>query len=129
MGGMSLVVRSVLLFIVAGLCEIGGGWLVWKSIRDGRPWWWGVAGGVVLILYGIIPTLQTAHFGRFYAVYGGFFIVLSLAWGWLLDGDRPDAPDVIGAAVALLGVCLMMYWPRPADEPPRAEPAAPTAHR
>ena len=82
------------------------------AIKDGRPAWWGVLGGLVLILYGIIPTLQASHFGRIYAVYGGFFIVLSLLWGWSIDGDRPDKADVIGAAIALVGVCIMMYWPR-----------------
>lgn len=74
--------------------------------------WWGLAGAVVLILYGIIPTLQASHFGRIYAVYGGFFIVLSLLWGWYFDGNRPDWPDVVGGAIALLGVSVMMYWPR-----------------
>lgn len=109
---MLSVLRSVSLFVIAGVCEIGGGWLVWQWLREGRPSWWGGIGGLVLILYGIIPTLQTAHFGRVYAVYGGFFIVLSLAWGWLFDGDQPDRADVIGAAIALVGVCVMMYWPR-----------------
>lgn len=106
------VVRSVILFVAAGVAEIGGGWLVWKWLRDGRPSWWGLAGALVLILYGIIPTLQTSHFGRVYAAYGGFFIVLALLWGWGFDGDRPDAADVIGATIALVGVCLMYYWPR-----------------
>lgn len=104
--------RSLSLFLIAGVCEIGGGWLVWKWFRDGRPAWWGLLGGGFLILYGIIPTLQAAHFGRVYAVYGGFFIVLSLAWGWYFDGNRPDRADVIGAVIALTGVCVMMYWPR-----------------
>tara|TARA_R110002126_G_scaffold236476_2_gene380065 strand:+ start:630 stop:965 length:336 start_codon:yes stop_codon:yes gene_type:complete len=106
------ILRSVLLFILAGLCEIGGGWLIWQSLREQKPAWWGLTGGVVLILYGIIPTLQTAHFGRVYAVYGGFFIVLALFWGWFFDGDRPDQLDVVGATIALVGVCVMMYWPR-----------------
>jgi small multidrug resistance family-3 protein len=106
------VVRSVILFIVAGMCEIGGGWLVWKWLRDRKPGWWGLFGGLFLILYGVIPTLQTSHFGRIYAVYGGFFIVLSLLWGWGIDGNRPDRADLSGAFVALVGVCVMMYWPR-----------------
>lgn len=108
------VSRSVLLFLVAGICEIAGGWLVWKWLRDGKPSWWGLLGGLVLILYGIIPTLQASHFGRVYAVYGGFFIVLSLLWGWRIDGNVPDRADVVGAAIALTGVCVMMYCPRTA---------------
>ncbi len=112
MGNVAPVFRSVGLFVLAGLCEIGGGWLVWKWLRDGRPGWWGLAGGVALILYGVVPTLQTSHFGRVYAAYGGFFIVLALLWGWALDGDRPDRFDVLGAAIALAGVCVMYYAPR-----------------
>lgn len=107
MNGAVPVVRSVGLFVLAGLCEIGGGWLVWKWLREGRPGWWGLLGGVALILYGVVPTLQTSHFGRVYAAYGGFFIVLALLWGWRFDGDRPDRFDVLGAAIALAGVCVM----------------------
>lgn len=112
MTNASAVARSILLFLIAGVCEIGGGWLVWKWLRDQKPGWWGLLGGLVLMIYGIIPTLQTSHFGRIYGVYGGFFIVLSLLWGWVLDGDRPDRADVTGAFIALVGVCVMMYWPR-----------------
>jgi small multidrug resistance family-3 protein len=112
MADIASVLRSLSLFLIAGVCEIGGGWLVWKWLREGWTAWWGLLGGLILVLYGIIPTLQAAPFGRVYAVYGGFFILLSLAWGWIFDGSRPDRADVIGAAVALVGVCLMMYWPR-----------------
>ena len=62
---------SVGLFILAGLCEIGDGHLMWLNLREGKPWWYALAGGVVLILYGVIPTFQPAHFGRVYAAYGG----------------------------------------------------------
>ena len=103
---------SLGLFILAGLCEIAGGWMVWQWLRESRPWIWGLVGAIVLILYGIIPTFQAAHFGRVYAAYGGFFIVLSLLWGWVLDGNKPDQMDLIGGAVSLVGVAIMMYWPR-----------------
>jgi small multidrug resistance family-3 protein len=112
MHDLTSIARSVGLFLVAGVCEIAGGWLVWKWLRDGKPGWWGLIGAVILVLYGVIPTLQASHFGRIYAVYGGFFIVLALAWGWVFDGTRPDWPDAVGATVALVGVCVMMYWPR-----------------
>lgn len=107
-----MVPYSVLLFLLAGLCEIGGGWLVWQWLREGKGFSWGLIGAVVLILYGIIPTFQPAHFGRVYATYGGFFIVLSLLWGWILDGNMPDFFDVTGAGIALVGVSIIMYWPR-----------------
>jgi small multidrug resistance family-3 protein len=103
---------SVGLFVLAGLFEIGGGYLVWLSLREEKPLWYALIGGVVLILYGIIPTLQQAHFGRVYAAYGGVFIVLSLLWGWSLDGTRPDKFDTLGAAMCLTGAAIMMYAPR-----------------
>lgn len=108
----SLISQSLGLFILAGLCEVGGGWLVWQWFREGRGLFWGLGGGLILVLYGIIPTFQPAHFGRVYAAYGGFFIVLSLFWGWLLDGNVPDRFDLVGGAIALAGVLVVMYWPR-----------------
>jgi small multidrug resistance family-3 protein len=106
------VVRSLSLFLFAGLCEIGGGYLVWLSIRGDKPGWLGVAGGLALALYGVVATLQPANFGHVYAAYGGIFIAMALAWGWLVDGVRPDRFDLIGAALALAGVLIMMYAPR-----------------
>ncbi|MGH7228349.1 MAG: YnfA family protein [Nitrospiraceae bacterium] len=107
-----IIPLSVGLFVFAGLCEIGGGYLVWLWLREGKPIGYALAGAVILILYGIIPTFQPAHFGRVYAAYGGMFIVLSLLWGWGMEGTRPDRFDVIGAIISLLGMTVIMYWPR-----------------
>lgn len=109
---MNAIAQSILLFILAGLCEIGGGYLVWQSIRGGKGWLVGATGGLIIILYGIIPTLQKAHFGRVYAAYGGVFVIMSLLWGWYFDKTVPDLPDVIGALLCVLGVAVIMYWPR-----------------
>jgi small multidrug resistance family-3 protein len=106
------VARSVVLFVLAGLAEIGGGYLLWQWWRGGRPWPLGVAGAVALVLYGLIPTYQAAHFGRVYAAYGGAFVVLSLLWGWALDRVAPDRYDLVGAALCLAGVAVIMYAPR-----------------
>lgn len=106
------IAQSVGLFLLAGLCEIGGGWLVWQWLREGRGFSLGLIGAAVLILYGVIPTFQPAHFGRVYAAYGGFFIALSLLWGWWIDGNIPDRYDGIGAVVSLVGVAIIMYSPR-----------------
>jgi small multidrug resistance family-3 protein len=103
---------SILLFLAAGLLEIGGGYLVWQWLREGRGWLLGAAGGLLLFVYGVVPTLQPAHFGRVYAAYGGVFVVLSLLWGWRVDGVRPDRPEVAGALLCLAGVGVIMYWPR-----------------
>lgn len=105
-------INSLIYFLLAGLCEIGGGYLIWLWLRENRSVWYGIVGAVVLVLYGIIPTLQPANFGRVYAAYGGVFIVLSLLWGWRIDRIVPDRFDIIGGMVALAGVFIIMYWPR-----------------
>ena len=107
-----LYARSIALFILAGLMEIGGGYLVWLWLREGRGVVLGAFGGLLLFLYGVIPTMQPAHFGRVYAAYGGVFVVLSILWGWWIDGRRPDLPDIAGSALCLIGVGVIMYWPR-----------------
>jgi len=105
--------KSIFYFLLAGLFEIGGGYLVWLWLREGRSIVLGILGGIVLCLYGVIPTLQPADFGRVYAAYGGIFIVLSILWGWKIDQVQPDRYDLVGGAVALAGVLIIMYWPRP----------------
>lgn len=108
-----LIVRSVLLFVLAALAEIGGCWLVWQGVRDHRGWTFVGAGVVALGLYGFVATLQPdAQFGRILAAYGGVFVAGSLAWGVVADGYRPDRFDVLGALVCLAGVGLIMYAPR-----------------
>jgi small multidrug resistance family-3 protein len=104
--------RSAALFVLAGALEIDGGYLVWQWLRMGRPALAGVTGAAMLALYGVVATYQPADFGRVYAAYGGVFIVLALLWGWGIDGRRPDLPDVVGAAVCLVGAAVIMYWPR-----------------
>lgn len=104
--------RSAALFLAAGVLEIGGGYLVWQWLRAGRPWLAGLAGAAMLALYGVVATYQPAGFGRVYAAYGGVFIVLSLLWGWGVDGQRPDAADLVGGALCVVGAAVIMYWPR-----------------
>ena len=106
------VLRSLVLFIVAGFCEIGGGYLVWLWLREARPVWYGIAGGAILALYGIVATLQESNFARVYATYGGIFIVMSLLWANRVDHYIPDKYDIIGAMIALIGVCVIYYAPR-----------------
>lgn len=105
--------RSLLLFVLAALAEIGGAWLIWQSVREHRPAWFAAAGVVALGAYGFVAAFQPdPSFGRVLAAYGGVFIAGSLSWGVLVDRFRPDRYDLIGAAVCLIGVTVIMYPPR-----------------
>lgn len=107
-------IRSIFYFILAGVFEIGGGYLIWMWLREGKGILWGAFGAILLILYGIIPTLQppNANFGRVYATYGGIFIVLSILWGFKVDNIIPDKFDLIGGTIAVIGALIIMYAPR-----------------
>ena len=107
------ITRSVLLFIVAAIAEIGGAWLIWQTVRENRGWLWAGVGIVALGIYGFVATFQPeANFGRILAAYGGVFVAGSLAWGMVLDGFRPDRYDFTGALICLVGVAVIMYAPR-----------------
>src|SRR4051795_12667514 len=109
------VLRSVALFLLAALAEIGGSWLIWQGIREHRGLLFVGAGVLALGAYGFVATLQPdAHFGRILAAYGGIFVAGSLLWAMLVDRFRPDRFDVIGAALCLVGVAVIMYAPRSA---------------
>lgn len=106
------ILLSVGIFILAGLCEIGGGYLVWQWLREGKGIWIGLLGGIVLMAYGIVATFQTENFGRVYAAYGGIFIAMAILWGWIVDGVVPDRYDLIGGAIAFVGMTIIMFAPR-----------------
>jgi small multidrug resistance family-3 protein len=109
---MKSLAQSLLFFLWAGLFEIGGGYMVWLWLREGKSIWLGIVGGIALALYGAIATLQPANFGRVYAAYGGVFIALAMLWGWKVDNVAPDRYDLLGAGLALLSVLMIMYTPR-----------------
>jgi small multidrug resistance family-3 protein len=110
-----VTLRSMALFALAALLEIGGAWLVWQGLREHRGWVWVGVGMLSLALYGVVATFQPdAPFGRVLAAYGGVFIAGSLLWAVVADGFRPDRWDVAGAVVCLAGVALLMYAPRAA---------------
>ncbi|MDM5436210.1 YnfA family protein [Bacillus hominis] len=106
------MIQAIFIFLLAGLAEIGGGYLIWQWLREGSSGWLGLIGGIALALYGVIATWQVfPSFGRVYAAYGGVFIVMSLFWGWWVDKKTPDTYDWIGGLICLIGVSVIL-WPR-----------------
>jgi small multidrug resistance family-3 protein len=101
------ILITLFFFLLAGLCEIGGGYLVWLWLREDMSWILGAIGGFILFLYGIVPTFQPSYSHRIYAAYGGIFIVMALLWGLIFEGIVPDMSDVIGAAMACAGVAII----------------------
>jgi small multidrug resistance family-3 protein len=102
--------RSIALFALAAVAEIGGAYLVWLGIKEHRGVAFVALGAMALTAYGVVAAFQPSHeFGRVLAAYGGVFIIGSLLWGVVFDGFRPDRFDVIGALICLTGVGIIMY--------------------
>ena len=106
------VIRSIWIFLLAVVFEIGGCYFVWLWLKGYKPFWYGIIGALLLIAYGVVATFQSANFGRVYAAYGGIFIIASLVWAYKLDHFKPDRYDIIGAIIVLIGVCIIYYAPR-----------------
>ena len=115
-GLLQKITITLFFFVLAGVLEIGGGYFIWLWLREDKGIFIGALGGFVLFLYGIVPTFQPSHFHRVYAAYGGVFIVLALLWSWFFEAIRPDFFDVIGMIIALIGVCIIFYWPRKGEK-------------
>ena len=109
------ILSTVLLYILAAVCEIGGSYAMWAWLRLGKSALWAVPGAVLLIAFGLVLTRIEAGFaGRAYAAYGGVYIVSSLAWLWAVEGMRPDRWDSIGGVVCLIGAAIIIFGPRAA---------------
>lgn len=109
---LTFIISSFGLFLVASIAEIGGGYLVWQWLRERKKVTIGLVGGIILFVYGIIPTLQPSNFGRVYAAYGGIFVVMAIIWGLIVDKKRPDKFEIIGGFIVLLGALIVFYTPR-----------------
>ena len=105
-------IKIVVFFILAGLCEIGGGYLVWLWLKEEKSIWYGIFGAIILAFYGYVMTLQTVSFGKAYVVYGGIFIVMALIWAWKIDNFKPDKYDLIGISIIIAGIAIILFIPR-----------------
>jgi len=103
------ILKSLGYFFIAALFEVGGVYGVWLWVREGKAFIFALAGFLLLMSYGLVNTHQPSHFGRVYAAYGGVFIIVSILWGWKIDGVLPDIYDLIGAGIIISGVFTIMF--------------------
>ena len=105
------MIGNLLAFTVAAVLEIAGCFAFWAWLRHGRSAFVAVAGIFSLIGFAVVLTRVDSVFaGRAYAAYGGIYIAASLGWLWVVEGQRPTAPDVIGAVVAIIGAVIVIAF-------------------
>ena len=103
------MIGNLLAFATAAVLEIAGCFAFWVWLRRGASPLVAVLGVASLIGFAIALTrVDTAFAGRAYAAYGGIYIVASLCWLWIIEGQRPTGSDLIGAAVAITGALLIV---------------------
>lgn len=103
---------TILLYIVAALAEIAGCFAFWAWMREGRSALWLAPGMASLALFAwVLTRVPVDAAGRAFAAYGGVYIAASLAWLWLVEGQRPDRWDVTGAGLCLMGAAIILWAP------------------
>jgi small multidrug resistance family-3 protein len=106
------LIKTGLLFVVTAFAEIVGCYLPYLWLREGRSAWLVIPGAVSLALFAWLLTLHPTGAGRTYAAYGGVYVATAVFWIWAAEGKRPDAWDLTGAAVCLLGMGIIVFGPR-----------------
>ena len=105
--------QNIFIFFAAALFEIAGCFSVWAWWRLDKSILLLVPGALCLGLFAWLLTLvDVDHAGRAYAIYGGIYIIASLAWLWAVEGMRPDRWDMIGSAICLIGAAVILFAPR-----------------
>jgi len=105
-------IKTVGLFIITALAEIIGCYLPYLWLREGKTIWLLVPGALSLAIFAWLLSLHPTAAGRVYAAYGGVYIFMAIMWLWAVDGIRPTVWDLVGAAVALIGMSIIMFAPR-----------------
>jgi small multidrug resistance family-3 protein len=102
-------VTNIAVFLAAAFLEIAGCFTFWAWMRRGASPLVAVLGVVSLIGFAAVLTrADTAYAGRAYAAYGGIYIAASLLWLWMAEGQRPQASDLVGAAIAVIGALVIV---------------------
>jgi small multidrug resistance family-3 protein len=107
-----LILKTLGLFFVTAIAEILGCYLPYLWLKkNGSPWLL-LPALASLALFAWLLTLHPTAAGRVYAAYGGVYVGVAILWLWAVDGIRPTYWDLVGAAVALVGMTIIVLGPR-----------------
>ena len=105
--------KTLCLFALTAVAEIAGCYLPYLWLTEGKSAWLLLPAAISLAVFAWLLTLHPTAAGRTYAAYGGVYVGVAILWLWLADGIRPTAWDLLGTAVAMLGMAIIMFSPRP----------------
>lgn len=97
------------IYAAAAFCEISGCFAFWAWLKNGKPAFVAIPGVVALVAFAwLLTRVDTAYAGRAYAAYGGIYIIASLVWLGVVEGQRPTATDILGSLVCLVGAAIIL---------------------
>ena len=113
---MTTILPTASTYVAAAISEIVGCFSFWAWLRLDMSTWWLIPGVLSLTLFAYLLTrIDSGFAGRTYAAYGGVYIAASLAWLWIVESQRPDQWDILGATFCLAGAAIIIYGPRAAQ--------------
>ncbi len=104
-----IVLKTLALFVVTAVAEIVGCYLPYLWLKKQGPLWLLIPAAISLAVFVWLLTLHPTDSGRVYAAYGGVYVAVALLWLWGVDGAALAVWDVIGVAVALLGMSIIVW--------------------
>lgn len=107
------MLKTFLLFAATAVAEIVGCYLPFLWLKKNGSAWLLVPAAASLALFAWLLALHPTAAGRVYAAYGGVYIGVAIIWLWLIDGQKPSQWDLLGAAVAIVGMAIIMLGPKP----------------
>ena len=104
---------SLAFYVAAAVVEIGGCFAFWAWLRLGKSVYWILPGIMSLVIFAVLLTrVESIFAGRTFAAYGGIYIAASLFWLWLIEGQRPDKWDILGASICIVGAAVILFGQR-----------------
>jgi len=105
------LLKVAFLFAVTAVAEIVGCYLPWLVLKQGKSAWLLLPAAFSLALFAWLLTLHPSAAGRTYAAYGGMYIAVALVWLYFVDGIALTRWDLVGAAIALVGMAVIALQP------------------
>lgn len=105
--------RISALFAATALAEIVGCYLPWLVLKQSKSPLLLIPAAVSLCIFVWLLTLHPNAAGRTYAAYGGMYIAVALIWLHCVDGVALTRWDLLGAAIALVGMAVIVMQPHP----------------
>ena len=102
--------ESFAIYALAAVAEIAGCFAFWAWLRLGKSVYWILPGITSLTIFAILLTrIDLIFAGRTFAAYGGVYIVASLLWFWIIEDQRLDKWDIVGAIICIAGAAIILF--------------------